>query len=105
MPGECEMAAALGALPNREQVLDRPIGRIAGQKPVHSKTEWHQRRLQAIEHQPCGRGHARAGDQRFGKRRGIGGRIDKQAHFLRLPAATACRHPLSQPARAIFPPK
>ena len=67
MAGKGKVAAAGRALAQREQILDRAIGRVAGAEPVNRKTQGFEHRLQAIEHQPGRRGHRGAGDQTFGK--------------------------------------
>jgi hypothetical protein len=73
MPGESEMARALRPPADREQVFDRTVGRLAGNRAVHREAQRREAGLEAVEHQPGCRGDAGAGDQRFGQRDGIGG--------------------------------
>jgi hypothetical protein len=67
MAGEGEVAAARRPLADGEEVLDRPVGRLAGHRAVDGEAERCELRFQAIEHQARGRRDARAGDQGFGQ--------------------------------------
>ena len=67
MPGKAEVTAALRPLADGKQVLDRPVGRFARVEAVDREAERRQLALKAIEHQSGRRGHAGAGDQRFGE--------------------------------------
>ncbi len=91
MAGKGEVPARPGRL-HRQQVLDRRVLAFSVEEARDREAERRQHGLEAIEHRARRRRHRRTGDQRLGKRHGIG-EVERIGHRAALAKATAVGKP------------